>query len=278
MGIQEIAVGRAGNMFLVPLSKLRINASDFKRLVFSEIPELARSIAGRGQEMPMTVRVAKDDNSEVCYITDGCRRFLAMQYANDKLDARIAQAVCKTEPKGTTDEGRVLMQMASNEGVRFTQLEMGIGFQRLQAAGWSLAKMAEQSHKSKTWVADCLALASDPEAIKDAVKAGKIKPATAKALRSANPQDKETALLQVDMGQTVTGRDVKKAKEERKAKDKPKEQPKVDAGIIADGLRARGFQNASDVPNKKGNITIRIDQTDPPFTAVLVQGGCLCLA
>jgi hypothetical protein len=272
MGIQEIAVGRAGNMFLVPLSKLRINASDFKRLVFSEIPELARSIAGRGQEMPMTVRVGKENDIEVCYITDGCRRFLAMQFANDKLDAKITQAVCKTEPKGTTEEGRVLLQMASNEGVRFSQLEMGIGFQRLQSAGWSLAKMAEQSHKSKTWVADCLALAADPEAIKDAVKAGKIKPATAKALRSADPQDKATALLQADMGQKVTGRDVKEAKEERKeAQEKPKEQPKVDAGIIADGLRARGFHNASDDPNKKGNITIRIDQREPPFTAVLVQ-------
>lgn len=271
MGIQEIAVGRAGNMFLVPLSKLRINASDFKRLVFSEIPELARSIAGRGQEMPMTVRVAKDGNSEVCYITDGCRRFLAMGYANDKLDAKITQAVCKTEPKGTTDEGRVLLQMASNEGVRFTQLEMGIGFERLQAAGWSLAKMAEQSHKSKTWVADCLALAADPEAIKAAVSAGKIKPATAKKLRSADEQTKQDTLLQADLGQKVTGKSVEEAKAERKAQDKPKDQPKVDAGIIADGLRARGFQNASDEPNKKGNITIRIDQREPPFTAVLVQ-------
>lgn len=271
MGIQGIAAGRAGNMFLIPLAKLRINAGDFKRLVFSEIPELARSIAGRGQEMPMTVRVGKENDIEVCYITDGCRRFLAMQFANDKLDAKITQAVCKTEPKGTTEEGRVLLQMASNEGVRFSQLEMGIGFQRLQKAGWSLAKMAAESHKSKTWVADCVALAADPEAIKAAVSAGKIKPATAKKLRSADEQTKQDTLLQADLGQKVTGKSVEEAKEERRAQGKPKEQPRVDAGIIADGLRARGFENASDNPDKKGNITIRIDQTDPPFTAVLVQ-------
>lgn len=272
MGIQEIAVGRAGNMFLVPLSKLRINASDFKRLVFSEIPELARSIAGRGQEMPMTVRVAKDDNSEVCYITDGCRRFLAMQYANDKLDARIAQAVCKTEPKGTTDEGRVLMQMASNEGVRFTQLEMGIGFQRLQAAGWSLAKMAEQSHKSKTWVADCLALASDPEAIKDAVKAGKIKPATAKALRSADEQTKQDTLLKADLTGKVTGKEVREARQEAKERtEKPKEDSLFHGDIFVTGLELRGFVKASEWGDKPWQARISVDTKDPAFTAVLFR-------
>jgi ParB-like nuclease domain./KorB domain. len=275
MGIKDLSLGRGGDIFRIPLKKLRIPPADLSRLEFDnsqyKISELARSIAEKGQQEPMTVRIAKVGGEEVAYITNGCRRFMAMIYANEKLDASIDEAKCINEPAGTTEETRVLLQFQKNDGKPFTQLECGIGFQRLQKAGWSLAKMAAESHKSKTWVADCLALAADPEAIKAAVGAGKIKPATAKKLRTADEQDKQTALLKADMGQKVTGKDVDEAKAERKAHEKPAEAPRVDAGIIADGLRARGFENAVDVPHKKGNITIRIEQIDPPFIAVLVQ-------
>jgi hypothetical protein len=271
MGIQDIASGRAGNMFLVPLSKIRVKPTDFKRLVYTEIPDLARSLAGRGQEMPMTVRVGEENGEEVCYITDGCRRYMAMQFANENLGANITHATCKNEAKGTTDVSRVLMQMACNEGVRFTQLEMGIGFQRMQKAGWSVAKMAEQSHKSKTWVADCLSLAEDPEAIKNAVREGKIKPATAKALRSADPQDRETALLKTDLGQKVTGRDVAEAKEERKAAQKPAEPTMFHGDAFIAGLLQRGFVKATEWGDKPWSARVSVDTKDPAYTCVVFR-------
>ena len=275
MGIKDLSLGRGGDIFRIPLKKLRIPPADLSRLEFDnsqyKISELARSIAEKGQQEPMTVRIAKVGGEEVAYITNGCRRYMAMVYANDKLDANITEAKCINEPAGTTDESRVSLQFQKNDGKPFTALECGIGFQRWQKAGWSLAKMAAESHKSKTWVADCLALAEDPDAIKAAVSSGKIKPATAKKLRSADEQTKQDTLLQADLGQKVTGKAVEEAKAERKAQEKPVAPEMFHGDIFVEGLLQRGFQKATEWGDKPWQARVSVDTKNPAYTAVLYR-------
>jgi KorB domain. len=198
-----------------------------------------------------------------------------MEIANKKYGAKITEAVCITEARDIkTEEQRIVLQLAANNGKPLEPIEYGYAFKKLQAAGWSVARLNKEAApgRSRQWIVDCLKLTEDPEAIQQAVKAGKIKAATAKKLRTADPQDKETALLKADLGQKVTGRDVDEAKEQRKAAKKPMESLKFDAGVFGDGLVSTfGFQKASDVPDYKGNCTIRIDQLDPLFIGVYVK-------
>lgn len=276
MGIKDLSLGRGGDIFRIPVKDLRVSPSDLTRIEFGDLDQLARSLAVNGQREPMTVRVARSVGGvELDYITNGVRRYKAILIANTKYGAKITEVKAVNEPAEVkTDSDRVLLQIRSNEGKPFTALEYGMGFRRLLEAGYTVSKIAEASAHSRTWVTDCLALASDQEAVKNAVKEGKIKPATAKKLRSADPQDRETALLKADLGQKVTGKEVDDAKKEREASRKPSESLvnplEFDAGAFVEGLRKRGFRGAAERPEYKGNVEIRVNVKEPPFVAVLV--------
>lgn len=160
----------------VPFSLLRLK-EDGKfniRVDYGDLEELAASILENGVRNAMRGSKAKEDGVDVFYITDGHRRFKAMQLLHSRGHKDIV-APFRLEEKHTSDEQRTIDMFVTNEGKALTPLEQSIGIHRLHVVfGYKISDLAKKLSKSEVYIGKLLKLHSLPEKAKQLITSGKI--------------------------------------------------------------------------------------------------------
>lgn len=170
MNLKEISSGRIEGYKIDPKLILVEEGFNFRidspELLAAD-EELKKSIIANGVQLPLTVRL-KDDK---VYVVNGHRRLKAVMAAI-KEGVDIPTVPCINEPKGATDEDRVLMLLTTNSGVPPTALEKGAIFKRLSAMGWSNEKIGEKAGMSYKQVENLIGLQAAPAEIKEMISEG----------------------------------------------------------------------------------------------------------
>jgi ParB family chromosome partitioning protein len=131
--------------------------------------ELKNSIITNGVMQPLTIRMMDDKP----FIVNGHRRHKAILAAIAE-GHEIPTVPCIPEPKGTSEEDRVLMLITTNSGLAPTALEKGDIFKRLSQMGWSNERIGERAGISYKQVENLIALQSAPTAIKELISTGTV--------------------------------------------------------------------------------------------------------
>jgi ParB/RepB/Spo0J family partition protein len=255
------------------IGKINIPKDNCGRLKYEDdyIKELAQSIVENGQKTAVVIR------QEDClvWLVSGSHRMRAIKYANKFLNAKIELVKCVVEEKVKNEDGkmvepkgddRIFGQMAENHHKVFSQLEYGNLFKRLvDDFGYKISRIAKRVGKSDPWVKGCLELVEMPEDIKSKVRDGKIKPATARAINKAPKPDRETALLESDVGKKVTQKSVANL-----TLDREKKTFNVDEYIK--GHEREGWVLLKETGQEVDwSHKITIEQKDPLFLAVMLK-------
>lgn len=143
------------DMFFVPLDKLKLQDDFNQRLDYGNIAELAEQIRNSDEGVKTPLRGFKKDGMFV--ITDGHRRFKAVQYLKNKYGIEIEVPFLK-EKKGYTDTERFFDQILLNEGKEFSQIEKGRVVKKLQDYGLELGEISARLGVSATAISNWLKL------------------------------------------------------------------------------------------------------------------------
>ena len=256
MGVRAISSGRKDE-FLIPLVSIQVKEGENIRVEYGDIAQLANDLATNGQKLPIIVRVEDD----IAYVSDGFRRHRAFIWAEDHLGVKDTEVRCIIEAKVESEEQRILNQLSYNNNKPFTAVEMGIAFTRLSQT-MKVAQIAKACHRPQQYVKDCLELAKAPDTIQNLVSEGKMAPTTAKKMMKAPKEEQEKAVEKASKGEKIKSKDFDHAKE-------------FSADDFLVGLKKGfGFISASEAEERHClttvNLTIRIDQKDPPLAAIMV--------
>ena len=171
--LQDLKASRT-DLHHVPFSLLRLKEDgNFNiRKDYGDIEELAANILENGVRMPMRGTKVKEDGIEVFYITDGHRRFKALQWLHQEGHKDIV-APFRLEEKFTNDEQRTIDMFLTNEGKPLTPLEQAIGVHRLHTIyGYKTSMIAKKLSKSEMYIGKLLKLNSLPEKAKQLIVKG----------------------------------------------------------------------------------------------------------
>lgn len=148
------------------------------------IDTLARSIAKRNVQVPLTVALEGND----VFVTDGHCRLLATFRAIEVYGAEIKSVPCRAESRFASEADRVLSQIVRNSGKPLTVLEQGAVFVKLIGFGWSVSQIAENIGLGPTRVSQILDLVADAsDNIKTLIGEGRVSATVAaQALRDAD--------------------------------------------------------------------------------------------
>lgn len=141
------------------------------RYDYGDIEALAKSIVENGVKMPL--RAYKKTGEEKLTLTDGHRRFKAIQLAYSWGHTDIEIPVIK-EGRIPSDEDRVVGMFVYNDGKRLSPLEEAEGYDRLLKYGWSPSRIAGRVGRSITHVTDVLRLCSISSKLKQLIIDGKV--------------------------------------------------------------------------------------------------------
>jgi ParB family chromosome partitioning protein len=198
-------LGTVRDSFLIDIDKIKPGKN--VRKDFDSVPDLAISMNGMGQLVPISVRLSDDGKTAV--ICDGERRFRAVQYANKHFGAKINQLLCVAEPREVDDITRILRQIEVNDQSQPLQpMERAEAYQILIKAGWKQVDIAKKVGKSVQTIANTLSLLEAPQAIQDSVRSGKTSASAAARVNKAKPEKKAKAVEKAVKGETVTMADV----------------------------------------------------------------------
>ena len=154
------------------------------------IDRLARSLATRGQLMP--IRVRWDAIKEQYIIIAGERRYRAA------VRAGLAALQCVVAAGGLSEREILQEQLVENclrEDLR--PLEQAHALRALmEANGWSAQQVAEELHLSKTAVIKAVSLLRLPESVQELVNAGRIAPSIAYELSQLERPGDQIALAE----------------------------------------------------------------------------------
>lgn len=172
------------DVFLVPPYLLKIKAGWNKRVAsdpanLEHVDNLARSIAVKGVEQPLTVYLEGSD----VFVSDGHCRLLAVFRAIEVYGAEI-KAIPVKQQKYTNDADRVLNQIVLNSGKPLTILEMGAVMVELTGFGWTSQQIADKIGSiSRIRVDQILKLyAESTDGIKSMIATGSVTATTAAAV------------------------------------------------------------------------------------------------
>ena len=236
--IKSIADGRSDLYRLAP-SKISVKAGfnsrvkDFDPADADDIA-LAKSIAVHGVKQPVAVFT---EGSNV-YLSDGHRRFGAVNYLNDvangeaendheiEITADLSAIPVLVESKDGTEADRILMQITRNSGKPFTALEQAAVFKKLLDAGWTDADIATKAGFSTQRIRDLLDLNKKaPAKVKKMIQSGEVSATLAiTTMKKAKGDGKKTAELLENAVSKAKSEGKKKAtaKDVKVAPDNPK--------------------------------------------------------
>ena len=143
--------------------------------VKEHVESLAANIAENGILTPLICRreqIGKDKKGELIYkyvIIDGECRFRAVNLLNEK-ERCVARIPVMLEREHNNDGDRILDMLNGNESLRFTPIELGYAYKKLQRLGWNDEKIAQRVGKSLNHVKECIALLGYDESVVEAVR------------------------------------------------------------------------------------------------------------
>lgn len=219
--------------FRVPFGKLKLIEGFNERTDYGDIDELKTSIIKNGVRKPMHGY----QQNGLFYITDGHRRYMAMEMAI-KEGHNIEPVAFFLEGKDRTEEQRVLDMLILNEGKDLDLLEKGRAYKKLEDSGWSQTTIAETLGKSIAHVNSCITIAKSGKAVQKAVEEKEISPSTALEISRAGETDEE----QEQVLETMRTQSVKKpkAKSEKKTQKGPVEKSADETRDEIDEALAQG--------------------------------------
>lgn len=225
--LSGLAVTR-GNLFTIALQDLHEDP-DNVRVIYGDIPELAKQLVARGQEHPLKVRMQRlaDGAEPVAMVTDGNRRLRAARYAVEKLGWKVEGLKCFSEDRGVKPLERLLSMLAANDGQKpLEPMEEARAYAKLKAGdeahkvkGLTLQQIADQLGKKRSWVEDRLDLLKAPVEVQEAVEKGQIGVAKALLLAKAPPESLKDALQRAEAEQAARSGDGVATKRGKGAKE-----------------------------------------------------------
>jgi len=211
-------LGTVKDSFFIPLDKLEEDLKNPRR-DFSSVPDLAISLFNAGQLVPCEVRLSADGESAV--ITAGHRRLKAAKYVNEHYDAwtkegavghRFDGLLCVAEPKGLTDDGRLVRQLLQGEDnitIPLNPIEKAKAYKNLiDVYKWTKESIAKKIGKSAQQVGETLKLLEAPKELQDAVEVGNMSATAASRSTRASPEKRAAAVEKVAKGEKVQVKDV----------------------------------------------------------------------
>lgn len=184
------------DIFFVPFSALKIKPDFNIRYDYGDIEELARSIETHGVRVPLHGTYDTDGY----WISDGFRRYRALEILNKQGKAKDIKIPILPEPKGTNDESRLLDMFTKNSGKPLTPLEQAEGVKRLVAYGWNTKKMSDTLNKSTVYIAKLVTLGNAPQEIKNLIINNTLSSTFAIDLLRGEPQKINEVLEQIKAG------------------------------------------------------------------------------
>ncbi len=250
--MKNAGAGRS-DLWRVPRSALRIKPGFNVRNVddpeYQEhIQWIADSIRENGflPDHPLVGFVAREDDEDIIYITDGHTRLAAV----DMLIAEgieIAELPVVTKMRGTNIEDLTVALYTSNGGRPLTPIETAEVCKRLAGYGWDERRIAKNLGLTTTYVGNLLDLAAAPQEIRQMVQARKVSANVAlEVMRKEGSNARETlrtAIAEAESaGQTKITRKSLKPKQPKQPKQPntaPAESPTpASHAASANGARA----------------------------------------
>lgn len=196
----------------VPVAQLAVRKGFNERFDYGDIKGLADSIKANGIKVPLRVREVEVKGKVEYQITDGHRRFQAIELLKD---AKLQVPVI-VEEANYTDKQRYIDMLLTNDGKNLNLLEQSNIMQKLKDEGLKDADIAKKTGKSQTHVADCLLLQGASAALKKQMQSGKIAPSTViEMIKSEGAEETEKAVKKTTEAnpskKKVTAKDVEKA-------------------------------------------------------------------
>ena len=165
---------RRKQIFKASVSDIKVDWSTNSSQDYGEIGQLAQSICNVGLLQPLMVGI----NDDGLYLADGFRRYAAIIYANQHLDANIKSVDVRILPKHLDNAiDSKALQLSSNSQKALEYSEALRVVQDLKTAGLTADEIAMRVGRSKSWVYQqfrCIALG---EPVLELLYAGSISPA-----------------------------------------------------------------------------------------------------
>lgn len=194
-GIKGLAVQRSDAYELSPFD-IHIqedwNGRDFSDPAnIAHVNDLGHSIAARGVETPL--RGFIDENGRF-NLTDGECRLRGVLYAINVLGVPILSVPVRTEPRGSTDDERIIGQLVRNTGKPFSPMEKARVLKRARDRGWEPERIAAYvGSLTKERIGQLLALLEMPEPVQRQVAEGTV--SATEAARVVNAHGEEAAQI-----------------------------------------------------------------------------------
>lgn len=160
-----------------------------------DIEALANNILLNGMERPIE---GLFNTAGKLVLLDGERRYLAIGWLlehghNTQKNGKPMNYVEVIQaPKELTEDGWILRMLNSNDNLKYQPIEIAEGMLRLKKSfGYSNESIAKQLHKSRQYIDNMVALAEEPDSIKDAVASGGLKATVTHELRRKIPDAEE---------------------------------------------------------------------------------------
>jgi len=249
----------SSDLWKVPRASIRVidgfnvRNSDDPEYV-AHIRFLADSMKANGYypDKPLSGFVARENDQDVIYLSDGHSRLSAVDLAVSE-GCEIATIPVVVKPRGTSMEDLTVALFTSNTGKPLTPIETAAVCKRLVGFGMPEKTIAERLNLSKRYVDDLLALIGSPKAIRNLVTTGKV--SATNAINAIHTHgDKAIAKLTaaVDTAQAAGGK-----KATAKHLDKPKKVSPV-AALLA------SYREKQIVAAFEGGIEPLTDETKMP--------------
>jgi len=187
-GAVKVAMKNAGaksaDLWNVPPDKLRVIPGFNGRIrtpaYEAHVETVTQSIIENGYypDKPLAGYVAKEDDEDVIYVTEGHTRFEAVRNAAER--GHVVEFVpVVIKPNGTSMEDLTIALVTSNDGRPFTPYEKALMVKRLIGMGLDVPTIAKRLTMTEKYVNDLLTLAGAPKAVRDLVVAEKVAPTLA---------------------------------------------------------------------------------------------------
>lgn len=177
---KKIVAGHAmvkADMFMVSVEDLHV-LPDFNPRIKDEaykahIRSLADSILENGfyQNKPIAGYGVEQGKKAIIYVTDGHCRLAAVHLAISE-GAPITEVPVVLCDKSTSMEDLTIALVRTNDGKRFTPIELAVVCKRLISFGWKPAKIASKLSITVEYVNQLLTLAGAPSQIREMVQQG----------------------------------------------------------------------------------------------------------
>lgn len=178
-GGEKVATGD-GAVYMVPVDALRILEGFNIRIVNEEyeaqVEGFEKSIKSEGflKNRPLTGFAAKVGDDNVIYLTDGHRRYEAVQRINAGEGEKIERVPVLMEPATMTLEDHLVGLATSNSGNPLTMFEKALLAKRLDNMGVARERIAARLVFTERHLNNMLKLAGAPSKIRNAIIDGKV--------------------------------------------------------------------------------------------------------